>query len=342
MRKWIFVFLSLTLFFGMSYARLGGSGAVFLENGCGARPLAMGGAYASFAQGVEAVYWNPAGLVTLPSSGINLTHAMLFAGIAQENIGFAVPIANGAIGISAIGQFSGDMEVTVEEQRYQGGTEEKFSYNDFAFGISYARKMTEKFSAGITVKGVLESTRRVSSTGVGLDFGAIYNTGIRDLKFGFVIQNFGPDMVFDGEELDTLMAKDTLQDIDVPAKWKSESYSMPITFQGGFSIDVIKTPDTRLTLVCEITHPIDQPAADAIGIEYAKNEKYFFRIGHTLKNNRGFLLEELPEPYSKILPCAGGAGIITETGGMPLSIDYTVEQHQYLGLIHRVSLGISF
>ncbi len=339
MKRWIIILFSLIS--GVSYARLGGSGAVFLENGCGARPLAMGGAYASFAQGIEAVYWNPAGLTTLSSACINFTHANLFAGIMEENIGFAVPIANGAIGVSAIGLFSGNMEVTTEEQRYQGGTGEKFSYNDIAVGISYARRLTEKFSAGVTVKGIGEFTRRVSSTGVGLDFGAIYNTKIRDLRFGFVIQNFGPDMAFRGEELDTLMAKDTLQDEDVPARWKSESYSMPITFQGGFAIDVIKTPETRLTLVCEITHPIDQPATDAIGIEYAKNEGFFLRMGHTLKNNRGFSLVDVPDPLPQIIPNAYGAGIKTSVGGRPFLLDYTLEQHEYLGLIHRLSLGIS-
>src|SRR5690348_920349 len=42
--------------------RVGTRGANFLEIGVGARGQAMAGAYASVAEGVTALYWNPAGI----------------------------------------------------------------------------------------------------------------------------------------------------------------------------------------------------------------------------------------------------------------------------------------
>ncbi len=68
-----------------STVNAGDYAADFLRIGVGARPLAMGGAYAAIANDGTAFYWNPAGIVQSQRYSILFDHVPLFGGIAQFN-----------------------------------------------------------------------------------------------------------------------------------------------------------------------------------------------------------------------------------------------------------------
>lgn len=309
---------------GGAQARLGGSGAVFLSQGGGARPLSLGGAYVAFAEGVDAVYFNPAGLAGLRKASLAFTHAEIFAGMSAENFGAALPVANGAIGISMIGRLSGKIERTTPEE--QMGTGEYWTADDIALGLSYARMMTDKFYAGFTVKAVSEHIAEVSTQGAAVDLGATYNTGFRNLRFGFVIQHFGPDLRYAGAGLQDTAAIDTLQREDVPIDYRSESHPLPLTFQGGMSMDLLSGEAWRFTVMGDWLHPADQPATYAVGAEYGFDETLFLRVGHSPKNDHGL---------------AAGGGVRFILGDRATTVDYSFQQHRYLAPIHRISVGIS-
>ncbi|MDI6839758.1 MAG: PorV/PorQ family protein [bacterium] len=309
----------------IGFARLGGCGAEFLSIGGGARALSLGGAYSAFAEGVDAVYWNPAGIAKINRTSASFAHVNLFAGeLSEENIGVVIPIKDGVIGISAIALLSGRIEITTVED--QDGTGDYYSANDFALGISYSRMMTDKFSAGFTVKGINQNIHKVSANGYAIDIGGTYNTKIRNLRFGFVLQNFGPDLAYSGEGLEYSTAVDTpFQESDVPGAYKSEPYPLPLSFQTGLAFDLLSTPIYRLTLIGDLVHPSDQEATYALGGEYCLGNKYFARLGYTGKNNRGLSV---------------GFGVMTQLPiGNQFIFDYSYESHEYLSSIHRISLG---
>jgi len=305
-------------------ARLGGSGAAFLSMGGGSRPLALGGAYAAYAEGIDAIYWNPAGIANIEKSCFSFSHAELFADMSHENFAFVFPSKDAAFGISALALLSGEIERT--DYANQEGTGELFSANDYAIGLSYARMMTKKFTAGATIKVINENIAEVSANGVVFDLGATYNTGFRNLKFGFVVQNFGPDMAYTGEELEITvgMGGDSLpSEEDIQATYKSESYALPLTFQLGAAMHLYDSPEHRLTVEADLVHPNDQDETYAVGAEYAYREMFFLRGGSTGKNNRGL---------------SGGMGLKF----MNFHFDFSFEQHQELSDIKRVSLGFSY
>lgn len=77
----------------------------FLNIGIGAKHLALGKSVSSSVNGVEAAYWNPAGIVTAKSVEIAGMHNSLFAGIGNyDYIGAAIPIEKERLtfGISVI------------------------------------------------------------------------------------------------------------------------------------------------------------------------------------------------------------------------------------------------
>ncbi|MCK4328221.1 PorV/PorQ family protein [candidate division WOR-3 bacterium] len=298
--------------------QLGGAGASFLTIGGGARPVALGGAYSAIGEGIQSIYWNPAGVANLRTMSINLTHTRAFAGTSLENLATVFPVAGGAVGIGIEAFLSGDIEETTAEE--PEGTGYTFSCNDYVLGITYARMMTDKFSLGITVKGINQNLAEVSAFGLAFDIGGVYNTGVYNIRFGFVMRNFGPDMHYTGDALIVDLENEE-RDRGERATVISQPYSLPMTFQGGFAADIYSSPGSRITLSGDIIHLSDQSATFGVGLEYSLFDSYFLRAGYTEKNSRGFTV---------------GAGFRLAQA----TLDYCYEDHKYMaGELHRVSLS---
>lgn len=362
MKKFIFSLIVLTAFPMASFGfRLGGCSAPFLEIGGGTRALALGGAYSAFAEGVEAIYWNPAGIAKLHNMGVDFTYSNLFpgSGISANNIAVTIPVADGSIGISAISLLSGDM--LYEPDTIQTSLPVYFSANSFAIGVSYARRMTDKFNAGLTFKAVNECAYNysVSAPGWACDVGGTYDTKIKklklgfidfnDLRFGFMVQNFGPDISFSGDKLKfnyTYNDSTLNQSSDIPAMWQTTPDPLPLSFQFGFAVNTLNTKDYKITFMSDLVNVLDQPTTFGTGIEASIDNKYFARIGYTGKNNVwdgadqnsiiGRVFERFGEGYTL------GFGIINNlVGARNITIDYTYQSHKYLHGVHRFGVGFS-
>jgi len=330
MKKFVFVFSLILLLFLLSplaEARLGGAGAQFLAIGSGSRPLALGGAYVALAEGVDAIYWNPAGLATEEYMAFSFSHTHLFAGLLKrENVAFIHPGLGGVIGVSAIAFLSGDIDITTVEE--PEGTGDTYTANDFAAGISYARMMTDKFAAGFTLKLISQNIYKCSAFGWAFDLGGIYNTGLRNLRLGFVIQNFGPDLRYGGELLEFSTSTTELMNEDVSAQYKSSPYSLPLSFQVGVAYDLFSSGSNRITALFDGVHPIDQDETFAAGLEYWLSEAYSIRLGYTDRNNNGLSF---------------GLGAKIPLGNeVKALVDYGYVRHDYLDATQHFTISFSY
>jgi hypothetical protein len=338
-------------------ARLGGSGASlsFLTMGGGARPIAMGCAYTALADGPDALFWNPAGIARMDRIAGSFGQAILFAGMLEENLALGVPLSElDALGFQVLANLSGPIEITTFEDQH--GTGNYYRADNYAAGITYARKMTEKFSAGVSVKVIDLTLHEVTALGFAVDVGATYNLGIRNLRLGFVLQHFGPDMAYKGEPLLFETGVDTLQTDDVPSTYVSEKFPLPFTFAGGLAVDLIEGPPSRLTMALDFAHLSDQPAKGAIGLEYGLNETLFLRLGLGLNTGPALggeeedttasvdgatIIREVLSNRNNRGPSAG-LGVKIPVGNYDIAVDYSFEWHWYLAPVHRASLGIAF
>jgi len=185
----------------------------FLTIGVDAASLGMSKSVVATSSGVNAMYWNPAGLVNLEDYEGSLMHASYFAGIANYNFAaIALPIDNeSAIGISII-RFGVDNILNTTELIDNQGTINfnnisLFSAADYAFNFAYARNLIHKdIHFGVNAKVI----RRVigdfaSSWGFGFDAGIQFER--KNWKFGLMVRDITTTYntwSFDEEEFDKI------------------------------------------------------------------------------------------------------------------------------------------
>jgi len=319
-------------------AGTGTSGAQFLQLSAGGRASALGGAYTAFAHGVESVYINPAGLARLVQKEAAFTHYQLYADMTYENVAVAVPLSSGTITFSAQAFLSGDIqETTIDSPQ---GTDRTISANDLSFNLSYARNMTDKFTAGATFKLLVLNLAEVQATGVAFDVGALYNVGVKNIRIGFAVSNFGPDLRYKGEPLNFETRKSDNQDqsSDVNASYVSEYFQLPLTFRIGFAYDPVNTENHRLSLLADGVNPNDQKENLAVGVEYCYKNGFFLRAGHAGLLNNGIENGGINQREYSF-----GAGAIINVGSAAsLRFDYSFESHKYLTDISSFTVGFTF
>jgi len=182
---------------GASRAKYAGE---FLAIGVGGRALGLGGAYSALASDVTAGYWNPAGLSQIMYPQITLMHDERFGGLVNYDYGAAampfgrdmslafsvirlgidnIPNTQNA-GLDVNGNLlpPGQMENVgaIDPNRVT-----YFNSADWAFYVSYAKRVDERFSYGANLKFIRRDLEVGSATGVGFDLAAQYRVTDRFL-----------------------------------------------------------------------------------------------------------------------------------------------------------------
>ena len=151
----------------------------FLSIGVDAAALGMSKSVVATTNNVNAIYWNPAGLVGIEDYQGSLMYASYFAGIANYNhAAFAMPLDDkSTVGISVIRFGVDDILNTTELIDQQGNIDfnkiSLFSSVDYAFNVAFAKQLLLKdLKFGVNAKIV----RRIigdfaSSWGFGFDAG---------------------------------------------------------------------------------------------------------------------------------------------------------------------------
>ncbi len=320
--------------------KVGTSSFQFLKVMPTARATAMGEAYVTLAGEADAVFWNPAGLASSAATQIAATYTLWLFDTKQSALACALPLE----GIGTVGaQFQlvdyGDIEETnVANLRFVGTTGNQvynpgltgntFSPSAFVVGLSFARNLTESFSAGVTAKIIHESLYssktfvvynpatntpeeyNTSASVLLFDFGMHYNTGYRSIQIGGSVQNFGAQV-----------------------KYGKEEYPAPLTFRLGVAAnlmgaDALLVTDeiNRITVAYDLFQPNDYAQQMHLGLEYGFAGKLALRAGYKVRyDSDGLTL---------------GAGVNTDLAGFNLSFDYSYgRMGQYLGTVHRISVG---
>lgn len=333
-KKLIIVHLLIFLIVLQVEARLGGSGATFLAIGSGGRALSMSGAYSAMANDLDALFYNPAGIALLKQPVIGMSYMSYFADMSYQSAGIAMPLGVvGTLGLSFITLQSGDIEITTLDD--QNGTGRNYTANDYAFGLTYAKNLTDKFCTGGTVKVIRQGIDELSAVGWAIDLGATYNTGFRNLRFGFSILNFGPDMQYHGDDLkfhskpldeDNIDTAPNMKE-DVMAQWETDKYALPLSFQIGVAYDILNTSWYRWTVSFDKVNPTDQAETYAAASEWSYRNQLNLRVGYSERNNKKL---------------TAGVGVVVPLGQSKLLVDYSFQDHDYLKSLHSMSFSFVF
>jgi hypothetical protein len=219
--------------------RKGTAGATELLIPVGARSTALGGAFTSGISGVEALYWNPAGVATSDvRTEVMFSHLNWIADIDVEYAAAIYQVGEfGYIGASFKSIGFGDIEETTVDN--PDGTGNTFSPGYLTIGVTYARAMTDRILFGVTGKLISEKIMRESAMGMGFDFGLQYLSGIQGLKLGVAMCNLGANMKFDGQDLEhAVLLPGTEAGAEEEAiRTRLASFDLPSYLQLGVSYD---------------------------------------------------------------------------------------------------------
>jgi long-subunit fatty acid transport protein len=257
------------LFPNLGGQRAGISTAQFLKIGVGSRASAIGDAFIAVDNDASALYWNPAGLVQFSQDQVMFSHNIWVVDIYHDFLGAVYHLdGTNAIGVSLTSLYTQDMQVTTEFAPF--GTGEYFSYRDMAFAVSYARKMTDKFSFGGTIRYIDETLAELKMRGVMIDLGTYYWTGLGTTRFAVTVSNFGNQLAPDGKVV--LVGKREKSD------W--QSFSPPTIFRIGFAFEPYQNEDNRITTSLQLNHPNDNSENISAGAEYSWKNIVFLRGGY--------------------------------------------------------------
>lgn len=289
-------------------AKVGTTGAQFLELGVSARAMGMAESFVAVSDDVSAVYYNPAGLTSLWGKEVSATYVDMPADVGHSFAAIGLPMESigGVLGIAAYALSSGEMIVRDHYHGEFGGSGQTFGYNAFSLGISYGRYLTDRFSIGLTVKYIGEYVHDYTANGWAADVGTSYDTGYRGFKIGMAITNFGPDM-----------------------KFIKKAYPLPINFRFGSCINIVEQMNHKLTIAAEGSHPSDNLEKYNTGLEYTFMDRFILRGGGRINYDvDGFTVGGgFRQPYG-------------EDG--EIGVDYAFQDFGILTEVHRFSLLFAF
>jgi len=314
--------------------RTGTAGASELLIPVGPRGIAMGESNLVGATGVEALYWNPAGVSSMTNNADVLFSHMSY--IADIGIEYGAVAANfegfGAVAFSIKSVAVGDIDVTTTIN--PDGTGATFSPTLITAGLSYSRMLTEAISVGITGNFISERMADVSASGFAIDFGVIYRNlaDVNGLSIGVVLKNLGTDMKFEGSGL---VNEGQIAGVNRPPNFytvDAAAFEIPFNFQ--LATGYTPVLDEQNSLLFTGIYQNNNFSGDEykLGGEYGYNDLFFVRAGYMLS----------PDQEEYIYGFTGGVGINYQVEGFGVKVDYAYRQVEFFGGNNVIALTLGF
>ena len=337
------LFLVLILLFAVSSLeilaggkdRAGTSGAQELLIPVGARGTALGGSFITSASGIDALFWNPAGI-----SGTNLGAEAMFS-----HLSYIADIGHSAFGVTGtfgeIGTFGFSLrtlsfgEIPWTDEYNTDISNITFSPTFTTLGITYAKALSDRVRAGITFNFVNETIANVSASAFAFDVGIQYFglAGINGLKLGLVVKNLGGNIKFDGgglfrvvRPIDTENPTTTLNMLD------AAQAELPSLFEIGLGYDLALQEYHKLSFATSFQNNNFSADQYKLSIEYMFQNLLFLRGS----------FETVADDDEYLYGPAFGAGVHYNAGGLDISVDYAYRVLKVFDGNHVVTIKLGF
>ncbi len=316
--------------------RTGTNGAAELLIPVGTRDLAMGGATIAMTRGVEALYWNPAGVAKITNSvGVYFSHMSYIADIGVD---YGAVSANfegiGVLSLNIKSLSIGDIiETTTQDP---DGTGKTFSPQFFTVGLTYSRQLSDRIAVGLTSHLITERMADVSATGVAFNVGVIYDNlaSIDGLSLGVVAKNIGPEMSFSGSGLNRQAS--VVGQNRGPAYYtiNAAPFELPSTLE--FGLGYKRNIDGSNAFLLGMAFQNNNYSDDEykLGAEYSYQDVLFVRGGGN------FSQAESETQY--LFGPTFGAGVHTALGTIDVTFDYAFRSVDIFENNHVFSLKLGF
>lgn len=325
--------------FGGGQNRAGTSGAPELRIPVGARYLALVGSPIAIATGLEAIYWNPAGVDFSPNTANALFSNRSY--LADMNLNFAAISGRigglGTVGISFRSLAIGDINVTTMDQ--PDGTGQIINPNYFVLGLTYSKQLTDRVSIGANFNIISENIDRVGASGFSFDFGVQYKNffDVPGFALGVVVKNLGSAITYDGNAL-FVEGQSTVGDRG-PTFLKIDAASAELPSEISLGLSYESSIDEDNALIISTTFQNNNYTYDdyKVGLEYAYRDVLHLRGGYLYSPQAS---DETPNIFQNF---AVGLGFnLKEISDIDLSIDYAYVPVKYFDANHVFAISLGF
>ncbi len=303
------------------------AGAISLTFPIGARYNALGEAGTSLSTDITAMWWNVGGFAFAADNGrrhgFHFMDTKLVPDLADDVrldfLGYGQYVPGwGMLGIY-VNYLNNGQQTRTDEGGNELGT---FSSYEFAVGLAYGVKVTNKLGVGVGVKYFRnelapDSVTQDRGSGTGstwaIDLGLHYRIS-DSIRFGTQLSNWGPDITF----------------IDA-----DQSDPMPLSWRVGLSWDLYQSEYMGFMLVGDYLNSLvsqDNTQIFGGGLEWNYSESLYIRIGYK------------DDKEGEIQDYTWGLGVdLTRWTGQSITVDYaSVPQAKDLSRVNRISLGFLF
>ena len=325
-------------------SRNGTGGATELLIPAGPRGIALAGSNAATSRGIDALFWNPAGIAHMSNSATaTFSHMNYIADIGVEYGAIAANFEGfGIVSFNIKSLSVGSIPITTNSQ--PDGTGQTYSPQFLIAGASYSRELTDRVAIGITFNYISETIDQVNANGIAFNAGLQYNDlgDIKGLSFGLVIKNIGPQMTYGGPGLliqasPTGSTSEPSNSFDRPPSFyniNAASFNLPSSFEIGFGYTPVINDINSIQLTTNYQNNNFTGDLYNLGAEYGYNKTLFIRAGYAYSPN--------DQDPNYIYGLSLGAGIEYNLGSVDLMFDYAYRHVKYFDANHVIAVTLGF
>ncbi|MCX8093630.1 MAG: PorV/PorQ family protein [Candidatus Goldbacteria bacterium] len=229
-----------------------------LNIGTSARAEGMSGAFTAVADDISAINLNPAGLVQIKNTQIGFSFNKWFMDSFISNIMAGINVGPGSIGFNIFYMNFGSFDKIESPETDVTGKINPFGFSTaFAYGIN----LSENFSAGLSLKFIMQSLLNKTDTGFAADLGLLYKISIFSL--GLCTKNLGTGGI----------------------------YSLPININPGIAFRILDSQFHTLIISTEYNLIMNSNQEIKAGIEYSFEKTIYLRTGYKYNLSDNYLTE---------------------------------------------------
>ena len=316
--------------------RAGTAGAQFLLVPGTARTTSLGNGLTgglSTLSGVEALQSNPAALSSNMGTEALFSYNNFVADIGVSHFGVAQRLGSGNLALTVTTWDIGEIGQT--DVASSDPTSLVYDAGITIVGASYARQLTDRVSAGLTVKAMNESIDDMNGNAVAFDAGMTYTVGESGLQFGVSLKNFGTKMNYGGVGLQTNVPirPDVANSGNFPLVVDADSYELPSLLNFGATYTRQFAGDVSATVLGNFRSNAYDQAEFAGGVEFGYANLVYARAG----------VNVLPEAdQNEFEMWSVGAGVNVPVSNSSIAVDYAFRAMGDLGNTNLISAKIGF
>jgi hypothetical protein len=336
------------------FSFIGNAGGEFLSIPIGARGVAMGQAFTAAVDDISALWWNPAGLGFMRGPAAFFTAIDMPLDVTFTYVGAGAPVFGGnGVVAGAFGMLNTDDQLVTTVLDPTGEAGETFNSWSTNVQGSYAHNISDRFTAGASVKWAHEHIFGVTSDAFQFDFGTNYHTTFqgRGIRLAFAVQNLGTNFKSSGSRLQTAARPPEFPTFpnsgNLPLEVRTEEFRPPTVMKAALAYYLVESEQSTFLVNGEFAAPRALETTYSVGGEWTQvlaqpsdggvATSVAARVGYTYQND-----EEDLQDSDQLRGLGAGGGLQMDLNAFGAAFDYAYRSWGRLGETHNFSVSVLF